>query len=161
MIGAKLRQLVYGLAHPPVTVGYPLEPRVPDPSFRGRLTVDTGRCVGCGGCADVCPCRCVTLTDVSPTRRVIRRHLDRCVMCGRCVDACAYGALALVPDWELATRDRGDLFVEQDLFMGVCDRCGRCYVPPHPLDRLRALGMRIDEPKLLDGDGARIAGGGT
>jgi hypothetical protein len=33
--------------------------------------------------------------------------------------------------------------------MGVCDRCGRCYVAAHPLDKLSAVGMRVDEPELL------------
>jgi formate hydrogenlyase subunit 6/NADH:ubiquinone oxidoreductase subunit I len=149
MIGAKLRQIAFGLGQPRVTVGYPLAALEPDPHYRGRVTVDTDRCVGCAGCADVCPARCIRITDLSPMRRVIRRHLDRCILCGRCEEACAYDAVHVVADWETGTTDRGDLLIEQNLFMGVCDRCGRCYEPLHPLDTLDRAGMRADEPELV------------
>ncbi len=149
MIGSKLKQLAFGLRNPRATVGYPLAPLSPAPEFRGRVTVDTEKCVGCGGCADVCASRCIRITDLDATTRVIRRYLDRCLHCGRCEDACAYGAVSLVADWELGTADRRDLFIEQRLFMAVCDRCGRCYVPAHPLDHLSRVGPRADEPELL------------
>jgi formate hydrogenlyase subunit 6/NADH:ubiquinone oxidoreductase subunit I len=149
MLAAKLRQVAFGLAHPRATVGYPLAPLAPDPGYRGRVTVETERCVGCGACADVCPARCVLITDLDRLTRVIRRHLDRCVQCGRCVEACAYDAVHMVADWETGTPDRRDLLIEQRLYMGACDRCGRCAVPSHPLDRPEALGMRADEPELL------------
>jgi formate hydrogenlyase subunit 6/NADH:ubiquinone oxidoreductase subunit I len=149
MIGAKLEQIALGLRHPSATVGYPLAPLAPDASYRGHVVVDTERCVGCGGCADVCPARCILITDLSPRRRLMRRYLDRCIQCGRCEEACAYGAVRLAADWETTTADRADLLIEQDLFMGVCDRCGRCVVPFHPLDRSTVTGLRVDEPELL------------
>jgi formate hydrogenlyase subunit 6/NADH:ubiquinone oxidoreductase subunit I len=157
MLGAKLRQIAFGLGHPRVTVGYPLAPLAPDPGYRGHVTVDTERCVGCGGCAEVCPSRCVLMTDLDESTRVIRRHLDRCLLCGRCEEACAYDAVHLVADWETGTPDRGDLLIEQRLFMGVCDRCGRCYVPIHQLDRVKGVGFRADEPELLAAEAARRA----
>jgi len=145
MISSKWRQLGFGLAHPRATVGYPLAPLAPDPAYRGRVVVDTTRCTGCGGCADVCPARCVRITDLSRDERIIRRHLDRCILCGRCADACAYEAVRLEADWETGTPDRGDLLIEQRLFMGACDRCGRCFIASHPLDHV-LTGMRHDEP---------------
>ena len=39
------------------TVRYPFVPHPPEAGFRGRVVVDTERCVGCAGCADVCPSR--------------------------------------------------------------------------------------------------------
>jgi uncharacterized OB-fold protein len=48
-------------------------------------------------------------------------------------------------EYEIATTDKRDLFIEQHLFMGSCSRCGRCYVPPTPLDRLMVVGFRKDE----------------
>lgn len=145
MLAAKWRQVQIGLGHPRDTVGYPLAPLAPAPAYRGRVVVDTDLCVGCGGCADVCPARCVTITDRGREERVIRRHLERCILCGRCEEACAYEAVRLVADWEWASPDRHDLIVEQRLFMGACDRCGRCFIAPHPLDHA-VVGMRADEP---------------
>ncbi len=155
MLGAKFRQLLISAKTPPVTVGYPLAPGAPQPEYRGRVTVTTAHCVGCGGCAVVCPARCILVTDTDPGVRVIRRHLDRCLGCGRCEDACAYDAIHLVADWENGTPDRRDLLVEQTLFMGVCDRCGRCYEPAHPLDRAESNGLVCEEPEVA----ARVRAG--
>ena len=153
MLGAKFRQLRFALKSKPVTLSYPAVPRPPEEGSRGRVMVDTARCVGCAGCADVCPSRCILVTDVSPTLRVLRRHLDRCLHCGRCEAACVYEAVWLDGDYELSTPERGDLLVEQRLFMGVCERCGRCFLPGHPLDRPESAGWRRDEPGLLEDPG--------
>jgi len=159
MFGAKLRQIRFGLRNPRATVAYPLGPKEPEKGYRGRVAVTTEHCVGCGGCADVCPSRCILITDLDTTTRVMRRFLDRCVQCGRCEEACSYDAVRMVADWETGTPDRHDLFIEQTLFMGVCDRCGRCYIPAHPLDRLNRVGTRMDEPGLLEAFRARRARG--
>ena len=162
MIGAKFRQVRFGLRNPRATVGYPLAPRAPEAGYRGRVVVETARCVGCGGCAEVCPTRCIRMTDLDAETRVINRMLDRCIACGRCEEACVYGAVKLVADWENGTPVRGDLNIEQRLFMAACDRCGRCYEPMHPLDRLSAVGMREDEPWRceLEPEAAGVGGAG-
>lgn len=154
MIGAKLRQIGFGLRNRKATVGYPLAPLAPQAGYRGRVVVETQRCVGCGGCADVCPARCILVTDVSQETRVIRRLLDRCIQCGRCEEACVYDAVRLEADWENGTPDRRDLVIEQRLFMAICDRCGRCYEPPHPLDHPHPAGLRRDEPWLVEAEAA-------
>jgi formate hydrogenlyase subunit 6/NADH:ubiquinone oxidoreductase subunit I len=153
MLAAKLRQLRFALKAKPVTLAYPCLAHPSEEGFRGRVVVDTDKCVGCAGCADVFPARCIRVTDCTPTLRVIRRYLERCLHCGRCETACAYDSVRLTGDYELATPARADLLVEQRIFMGICDRCGRCYVPKHPLDRPAVSGWRQDEPELAEGSG--------
>ena len=150
MLDSKIRQIRLALTATRATVAYPLAPRPAEPEYRGRIVVNTDRCLGCGGCADVCPSRCILVTDLSPFWRVISRNLERCIMCGRCRTACSCGAITIEPDYELSTPNRADLHIEQRLFMGACERCGRCYAPQHPLDRLKRTGMRLDEPWRLD-----------
>lgn len=150
MLDSKLRQAALGLGHPRATVAYPLGPLAPDPAYRGRVTIEPGRCIGCGACADVCPARCIRITDLDASTRLIRRLLERCILCGRCEEACAYDAVHLVADWEAGTPDRRDLVIEQRVFMAACDRCGRCAVHAHPLDRVAIVGLRADEPELLE-----------
>ncbi len=151
MLAARLRQLRFSLRGRPVTLAYPFAPHPPEPGARGRVTVATDRCIGCAGCADVCPARCILVTDLSPALRVLRRHLERCLHCGRCAAVCGHGAVRLSGECELSTPDRADLLIEQRLFMGTCERCGRCFAPAHPLDRTRPGGWRRDEPALRAG----------
>jgi pyruvate formate lyase activating enzyme len=51
--------------------------------FDSELLFDPGKCVACGGCAEVCPQHAVWL-DASG----LRYERERCVACGRCVDVC-------------------------------------------------------------------------
>lgn len=57
------------------------------------LRLDTGACVGCGACLDVCPHGVFVLDG-----RTIRiRDLDGCMECGACALNCPVGALSVTP----------------------------------------------------------------
>lgn len=51
-------------------------------------TVDSGLCVACGACAEVCPQDAIAIEDIS----VI--DASKCVDCGACVDECPAGAIS-------------------------------------------------------------------
>jgi Ni,Fe-hydrogenase III small subunit/Pyruvate/2-oxoacid:ferredoxin oxidoreductase delta subunit len=87
------------------TAGYPTEPPVLPPSFRGRPALDWGRCEpGCTICAESCPTGAIGLAAAGP-------HLDlgRCVFCGECDKSCPTGAIASTTDWRLASSERAEL----------------------------------------------------
>jgi hydrogenase-4 component H len=142
MIISKLKEAIICFKAGRVTLPYPFAPREPEDGFRGRVLVDAEKCVGCGGCAEVCAPRCIEVTDPSPDRRVLEFLLERCTYCARCAEVCPEQAIEVTKDYETATNDIQDMHMRVEVFMSTCRRCGRCYEPPTPLDRLMVTGYR-------------------
>ena len=103
----------------PITVMYP-EQKLELPE-RARWTVTSRfdeagnpKCTACLICVNECPDHVLSL-DVSRNADG-SKHIDRyvyelgaCMMCGLCVEACPFDAIEMSHEYELATRDRGDL----------------------------------------------------
>jgi hydrogenase-4 component H len=144
-LAAKLRLLRVGLSAGRVTLPYPAEPRPAPPGFRGRPTFDVARCIGCGGCASNCPARAILLRDLDQETRVLQYVGRRCTYCGRCAEVCPERAVTMTGAYELATDRPGDLGQTLTLFMGTCQRCGRCFAPAPALAALKRRGFREDD----------------
>ena len=142
MFLSKLRETLICLKAGRVTLGYPSAPHSPQPGFRGKITVDPDLCFGCGGCANVCPAGVIVITDREQLMRTLEFHWGRCTYCGRCEEVCPEDAIQLSPQFETATDSRGDMYIRLEVFMGPCQRCGRCFPPPTTLDRMMKTGFR-------------------
>ena len=130
------------------TLKYPFAPHDPAPEFRGYPEVDVNRCFGCGACAAACPARVMCIEDVDQHTRRITRLRERCIYCGRCADVCPQKAITMTKRFELASDNaRQDMEHVCEVFMATCQRCGRCYHPATPLDRIMQPGYRHDEIK--------------
>ncbi len=148
MIGSKLKEAILCLGAGVVTLKYPFEPHPPEEDFRGYPEVDIDKCIGCGGCAAVCPAHAIMIQDIDPTTRRMVRLLERCVYCGRCAEVCPEDAMTMTKQFELSSdQSREDMTSEYDVFMATCQRCGRCYEPPTPLDKIMEPGFRSDKIK--------------
>lgn len=142
MLLSKVREALICLKAGRVTLGYPLTPREPKPGFRGKITVDPDLCFGCGGCANVCPAGVIVISDTEQYTRLLEFFWRRCTYCGRCEEVCPEGAIRLSQEFETSTNNPQDMYVRLEVFMGPCQRCGRCFKPPTPLDRMMKTGFR-------------------
>lgn len=148
MLLSKLREAIICLKAGRVTLPYPFAPHDPAPGFRGKIEVDGDLCFGCGGCAQVCPAGVIAVEDVDRLTRELTFDWSRCTYCGRCAEVCPEHAVTMSGAFETATPRREDMVIHLRVFMGPCGRCGRCFHPPTPLERLGVTGFR-------HGNGAR------
>ena len=75
--------------------------------FRPQLMVSMDRCRGCGLCVDICPEKCISMSDGAS-----RTDREKCTACGACAEACAYGVREIVGT--LQTSDELVKLAEQD-----------------------------------------------
>jgi hydrogenase-4 component H len=128
-----------------VTLPYPAQPQPVPPRFRGRPIFDAAKCIGCAGCANNCPAREILVFDVCQEVRILKYLGRRCTYCGRCADVCPEKAVTMSAEFENATNAIGDIRQQIDLFMSTCQRCGRCFKEPSPLEQLKLKGYRFDD----------------
>lgn len=143
---SKIKEAVIGWKAGRVTLPYPAQPRPAPPRFRGRPIFDAAKCIGCAGCANNCPAREILVLDVCQEIRILHYLGRRCTFCGRCADVCPEKAITMSSDYETATDRIADLRQRIELFMSTCQRCGRCFKEPTPLDQLKLKGYRFDDP---------------
>jgi formate hydrogenlyase subunit 6/NADH:ubiquinone oxidoreductase subunit I len=139
-----LIQAVKSTFSPAFTTRFPAEPFEPQEAFRGRPRFNTGGCVGCGACAEVCPPKCIEVIDdaqASPPKRILVQHLDACIVCGQCERYCPTGdGIHMSREWDFAGFTPADFEerVEKELVM--CEVCGEVLAPA---DQLRWLAERL------------------
>lgn len=142
---SKIREVMVGWNAGRVTLPYPAAPAPPPPRFRGRPIFDATKCIGCAGCANNCPAREILVYDVCQEIRILKYLGRRCTYCGRCADVCPEAAITMSGEFENATPAIGDLEQRLELFMSTCQRCGRCFTEPSPLEQLKLKGYRTDD----------------
>lgn len=145
MFLSKLREAWICLKAGRVTLPYPFEPHDPEPGFRGKIEVNADKCIGCAGCANVCPAHVIEIHDRDQHTRVLDFFWRRCSYCGRCEEVCPEGAITLSQQFETATNRPEDMTIRLEVFMGPCQRCGRCFPPPTALERMMTTGFRLQE----------------
>lgn len=142
---SKLKEAYLCLKAGRVTLPYPAQPQPAPPRFRGRPIFDANRCIGCAGCANNCPAREILVVDVCQEIRILKYLGRRCTFCGRCADLCPEKAITMSKDYETATNNITDIQQTLELFMSTCQRCGRCFKEPTPLEQLKLKGYRFDD----------------
>lgn len=144
-LASKIKEVILCVRAGKVTLPYPFKPRPTADGFRGRPIFDAMKCIGCGGCANNCPAREILIFDPKQEIRVIKYLGRRCTYCGRCADVCPEKAITMDLDFETATNHIEDLSQTIEVFMGNCQRCGRCFKDVAPIDDLMMKGFRSDD----------------
>lgn len=144
---SKLKETIICFKAGRVTLSYPAEPKPVPEKFRGRPIFDASKCIGCAGCANNCPSREILVIDICQEIRVLKYLGRRCAYCGRCADVCPEKAITMSKEFENATNTINDIEQKLDLFMSTCQRCGRCFKEPSPLEQLKLKGYRFDDLK--------------
>lgn len=144
-VRSKLEEALICLKAGQVTLPYPAKAQPAPEKFRGRPVFDAAKCIGCAGCANNCTARAVLVFDVCQEIRILQYVGNRCTYCGRCAEVCPEKAITMSHDFELATPNRADLNQRLELFMSTCQRCGRCFTEPSPLEQLKMKGYRFDD----------------
>src|SRR5512140_154851 len=144
---SKIKEAVLCLKAGRVTLPYPAQARPVPEKLRGRPIFDAAKCIGCAGCANNCPAREILVVDVCQEVRILQYLGRRCTYCGRCADVCPEKAITMSQEYETGTNQIHDLEQKLELFMSTCQRCGRCFKEPTPLEQLKLKGYRFDDLK--------------
>lgn len=146
---SKIKEAILCLKAGRVTLSYPINPRPVPERFRGRPIFDPHKCIGCAGCANNCPAREILISDKCQEIRVVRYIGRRCTYCGRCAELCPEKAITMSKEYETATSSIHDVQQDLEIWMGTCQRCGRCFKHDKALEDLMMTGYRNDD---LDGE---------
>ncbi|GAJ10957.1 putative dissimilatory sulfite reductase B (dsrB), partial [marine sediment metagenome] len=124
----ELKEAATAIFRGPYTVKYPYEPSIPPETFRGKPEYVEEECVGCGGCAQVCPARAIEVTEEVTGysgKRKLTLHYDHCIFCGQCQRYCpTEKGIRLTNEYDLATYDRTEAKVEVEKDLVICEYCG-------------------------------------
>lgn len=73
------------------------------PKFRGKITYDRDKCIGCKLCLKVCPSEAI---EYKPDEKKIKIYLARCTFCSQCNDVCPVNCLGMSDEFLLADTDK-------------------------------------------------------
>ena len=102
--GVLFKEAIKSFVRKPATLPYPMkETPVPD-GYRGVLTFDISKCIGCGSCARVCPTQAITMIPDERTKMKRRPLFDlsKCVFCGSCIEICPTRAINFTKNYHTA-----------------------------------------------------------
>ena len=111
---AVLREVVSNLISKPATINYPVVSTQVPPGFRGILSFDVNKCLGCGSCARVCPTGTITMVPSEKTRlkKAPFFELSKCIFCGSCVDICPTKAIQFTPNYHTAITEKRKFIID-------------------------------------------------
>jgi hydrogenase-4 component H len=118
-----------------VTIRYPYAKPLVTDSFRGAIEVDPGKCTGCGACTRICPPKALSL-NIEGGTAILRYFVGRCIFCGMCADICPEKAIKITKEFELASEQVSDLYIDVEHEVVTCRKCGSKFVTSKLLNKV-------------------------
>ena len=109
--GKMIWEVLRSLGLRPATVLYPSVKVTMPGKFRGRVVVDSDKCIGCKMCVRDCPSDAIVITKVGDKQFEAVIDMSKCIACAQCVDSCPKKALEPTKEVELAQLDKNKLRV--------------------------------------------------
>ena len=97
-----IREVLRTVFKKPATNLYPYQKLVMAEHYRGKLSFDVSKCIGCKLCMKDCPSNAIAINKVGEKQFEAVIDLGRCIYCAQCVDSCPKKALAASTEVELA-----------------------------------------------------------
>ena len=138
-----LKVLANNLAKGPAVDPFPAQEAWTPDRFRGRVTMDPEKCVGCGICRHVCAGRAIRIepTEDGKGYNFTIWH-NTCALCGMCRHFCPTRAITMTTDWHNAhTQDQKFDWAEHRFVSYLhCSSCGASMrmLPPELAARVYA-----------------------
>ena len=109
-----IKEAIGGLFSKSSCAMYPAVPSEAADGYRGRISYDPTKCIGCGMCERVCAGGAITRTVEKceeGDRITLSFDLGSCTFCNTCHDFCAPKAITLTKDYHMIGVNEGDLIV--------------------------------------------------
>jgi Formate hydrogenlyase subunit 6/NADH:ubiquinone oxidoreductase 23 kD subunit (chain I) len=109
-----VKEAISQLFSKPSCAMYPFVPSEAAPRYRGKLSYDPDKCMGCGMCERVCAGSAITrvIEPVEEGDRItLTFNMGSCTFCGTCSDFCSTKAITLTPDYHMAVTTEKDLLI--------------------------------------------------
>jgi formate hydrogenlyase subunit 6/NADH:ubiquinone oxidoreductase subunit I len=107
--GTMIREVLRHVGAKPATEQYPFVKNPMPPHFRGKIEVDTVKCIGCKMCERDCPTGAIAIAKMGNKRFQATLYHDKCIYCAQCVDSCPVDAISFTSNYELAAHLRATL----------------------------------------------------
>jgi len=130
----ELKEAFTSLFSKPYTTKFPYQPHVPSKRFRGRPKFDEEKCMGCGGCASVCPSDAIEVKDIVENKsgkRILTHFPDKCIFCGQCEANCPVEGkgIRLTKEFDISYFDKKEVENSVEHELVICESCGSVIGP--------------------------------
>ncbi len=129
----ELKEALTAVLKGPYTHPFPKEPTPVPENLRAAPRYNQDYCIGCGGCAEVCPARAISVEEFIRDGKMYRQltcNYGNCIFCGECQLHCTTErGIELTTEYELSYFDSSEALESIEHELVCCEICGAVIAP--------------------------------